>query len=129
MWLMFAKEKWVGEGDVAAAREILTEAFAANPNCEQIWLAAAKLEWENGGERAERGGVEEDENTSHKIKLSLIPHSFCSLAPPCFINNAPRFARRRVETSQDPAYPCKNPVRRGEGLFEIGFARTRDWRL
>ena len=54
---MFAKEKWVGEGDVAAAREILTEAFAANPNCEQIWLAAAKLEWENGGERAERGGL------------------------------------------------------------------------
>jgi predicted Zn-dependent protease len=41
-----AKERWLA-GDVDEAREILTEAFAANPDSEAVWLAAAKLEWEN----------------------------------------------------------------------------------
>ena len=35
-------------GNVEGAREVLTEAFAANPDSEQVWLAAAKLEWETG---------------------------------------------------------------------------------
>jgi pre-mRNA-processing factor 6 len=30
------------------ARDILTKAFAANPDSESVWLAAAKLEWETG---------------------------------------------------------------------------------
>jgi pre-mRNA-processing factor 6 len=47
LWLMGAKEKWLS-GDVAGARAILTEAFKANTNSEQIWLAAVKLETENG---------------------------------------------------------------------------------
>ena len=47
MWLMYAKEKWKA-GDVTRAREILDEAFIANPESEQIWLAAVKLEAENG---------------------------------------------------------------------------------
>ena len=44
---MYAKEKWMA-GDVAGARSILEEAFVANPESEQIWLAAVKLEAENG---------------------------------------------------------------------------------
>ena len=32
---------------MAAARAILTEAFRANPDSEQVWLAAVKLESEN----------------------------------------------------------------------------------
>ena len=44
---MAAKEKWLG-GDVPAARQILDRAFVANPESEQIWLAAVKLEAENG---------------------------------------------------------------------------------
>lgn len=28
-------------------RQVLMEAFAANPDSEAVWLAAAKLEWEN----------------------------------------------------------------------------------
>ncbi|KAG0250987.1 hypothetical protein DFQ27_009106 [Actinomortierella ambigua] len=47
LWLMGAKEKWLG-GDVPGARAILDAAFLANPNSEQIWLAAVKLEAENG---------------------------------------------------------------------------------
>ena len=43
---MAAKEKWLA-GDVDGARSTLMEAFAANPDSEQVWLAAAKLEWEN----------------------------------------------------------------------------------
>lgn len=46
LWLMAAKEKWLG-GDVPAARQILAEAFAANPDSEDVWLAAFKLEFEN----------------------------------------------------------------------------------
>jgi pre-mRNA-processing factor 6 len=44
---MWAKEKWLG-GDVPAAREVLEKAFDANPESEQIWLAAVKIEAENG---------------------------------------------------------------------------------
>jgi hypothetical protein len=34
-------------GDVPGARAILAEAFAANPDSEEVWLAAFKLEFEN----------------------------------------------------------------------------------
>ena len=44
---MWAKEKWLG-GDVPAAREVLERAFVRNSESEQIWLAAVKLEAENG---------------------------------------------------------------------------------
>ena len=47
LWLMGAKERWLG-GDVSGAREILQAAFDANPDSEEIWLAAFKLEFENG---------------------------------------------------------------------------------
>eukprot|EP00891_Asterochloris_glomerata_P002445 jgi/Astpho2/2445/fgenesh1_pg.00044_%23_65_t len=46
-WLMAAKEQWKEMGNVPAARQILAEAFAANPDSEGIWLAAFKLEFEN----------------------------------------------------------------------------------
>ena len=44
---MAAKHKWRVAQDVAGARRILEEAFAANPDSEEIWLAAFKLEFEN----------------------------------------------------------------------------------
>lgn len=51
---MGAKSKWLA-GDVPAARGILSLAFQANPNSEEIWLAAVKLESENREyERARR---------------------------------------------------------------------------
>lgn len=51
---MGAKSKWLA-GDVPAARGILSLAFQANPNSEEIWLAAVKLESENNeNERARR---------------------------------------------------------------------------
>lgn len=46
LWLMAAKEKWLA-GQVPAARDILKLAFDANPESEDIWLAAFKLEFEN----------------------------------------------------------------------------------
>lgn len=46
LWLMAAKERWLA-GDVPGARAILAEAFAANPDSEDVWLAAFKLEFEN----------------------------------------------------------------------------------
>ena len=50
---MWAKEKWIG-GDVPAARDVLAKAFDANPESEQIWLAAVKLEAENKEHQAAR---------------------------------------------------------------------------
>lgn len=47
LWLMHAKERWLG-GDVPGARAVLRSAFAANPRSEAVWLAAAKLEVETG---------------------------------------------------------------------------------
>jgi len=45
----------VTQGDVVNARSILALAFQANPNSEDIWLAAVKLESENNEyERARR---------------------------------------------------------------------------
>jgi len=45
----------VVQGDVVNARSILALAFQANPNSEDIWLAAVKLESENNEyERARR---------------------------------------------------------------------------
>jgi pre-mRNA-processing factor 6 len=46
LWLMAAKELW-RRGDVAGARAVLEESFAANPDSEDIWLAAFKLEFES----------------------------------------------------------------------------------
>jgi pre-mRNA-processing factor 6 len=43
---MAAKEKWLA-GNVPAAREVLEGAFVANPESEQMWLGAVKLEAEN----------------------------------------------------------------------------------
>ncbi len=46
LWLMAAKEKWLA-GDLDGARIIMKEAFDANDDKESLWLAAAKLEFEN----------------------------------------------------------------------------------
>ncbi|KAG9510944.1 Pre-mRNA-processing factor 6, partial [Fragariocoptes setiger] len=46
LWLRFADLDWTRNVDLT--RERLSCAFAANPNSERIWLAAAKLESENG---------------------------------------------------------------------------------
>lgn len=46
LWLMYAKSRWQG-GDVEGARQILSQAFRHNPNSEEIWTAAVKLESEN----------------------------------------------------------------------------------
>lgn len=44
---MAAKEAWLSN-DVPSSRAILARAFEANPESEGIWLAAIKLEAENG---------------------------------------------------------------------------------
>lgn len=45
--MMLAKEKWQA-GEVDSARLVLKRAFNQNPNNEDIWLSAVKLEAENG---------------------------------------------------------------------------------
>jgi len=48
LWLLWAREAWRTKGDVHQARQILDNAFRSNPNSEDIYLAAFKLEAENG---------------------------------------------------------------------------------
>ena len=50
---MSAKESWLAN-DVPAARATLGRAFAANPESDGSWLAAIKLEAENGQIEAAR---------------------------------------------------------------------------
>lgn len=47
LWMMLAKEKWQA-GEINDARIVLGKAFNQNPNNEDIWLAAVKLEADNG---------------------------------------------------------------------------------
>uniref|UniRef100_A0A8C7QNL1 Pre-mRNA processing factor 6 n=1 Tax=Oncorhynchus mykiss TaxID=8022 RepID=A0A8C7QNL1_ONCMY len=51
LWLLGTKSKWLAE-NVPAACSILALAFQANPNSEEIWLAAVKLESENNENEA-----------------------------------------------------------------------------
>lgn len=55
LWLMLAKSKWLDSGSVESAREVLARAFSLNPNNEEIWLAAVKLESENNEYDRARG--------------------------------------------------------------------------
>ena len=45
--LPFFLSSFLPAGDVAGARSILEEAFIRNPDSEEIWLAAFKVEFEN----------------------------------------------------------------------------------
>lgn len=47
LWMQYAREKWLS-GDVHGARRVLGDAFAKNPENEDIYLAAVKLEADNG---------------------------------------------------------------------------------
>jgi len=44
LWLRRARSAWRRRGDLAAARAILEEASEAAPDCEDVYLAAARLE-------------------------------------------------------------------------------------
>ena len=46
LWMQLAKEKWQS-GEIDDARRVLGLAFVQNPNNEDIWLAAVKLEADN----------------------------------------------------------------------------------
>jgi pre-mRNA-processing factor 6 len=48
LWLMAAKEAWKTNNDVDGARTLLEEAFQMNPNNEELLLAGAKIEQEEG---------------------------------------------------------------------------------
>ena len=67
--LQAAKERWLC-GDVPGARDVLEEAFVVNPESEDIWLAAFKLEFENREPERARillAKVREKENASERV--------------------------------------------------------------
>lgn len=46
-YMMYAKDKWVQDGDIAGAREILQEGSTHLPDSEPLWMARVKLEVRN----------------------------------------------------------------------------------
>ena len=48
----------ISQGEINQARSILALAFQANPNSEEIWLAAVKLESENNEDQRARSAVD-----------------------------------------------------------------------
>jgi pre-mRNA-processing factor 6 len=77
LWLMAAKEKWLG-GDVQAARQVLEKAFIANPESEEIWLAAVKLEAKNGELGVARELLVRARTVADTQRVSLVVRSFHS---------------------------------------------------
>jgi pre-mRNA-processing factor 6 len=75
LWLMAAKEAWLG-GDIAVARNILGNAFDANSESEAIWLAAAKLEADNGEIQNARQLLERarSEADTERVRILSILH-------------------------------------------------------
>jgi pre-mRNA-processing factor 6 len=67
---MAAKESWLSN-DVPGARAILKRAFDANPESEGIWLAAIKLEAENGEIAAARQLMERARAVAATERVSL----------------------------------------------------------
>lgn len=83
------------QGDVPAARSILALAFQANPNSEEIWLAAVKLESENNEfERARRllQKARASAPTARVILIHIFDHNwfhfFLSVESKCYKNCA-----------------------------------------
>ena len=58
LWMQLAREKWQA-GDMDAARLTLGTAFSRNPGNEDIWLAAVKLEADNGQTNQARALLEQ----------------------------------------------------------------------
>lgn len=71
LWLFAAKESWLS-GDVKTARHFLTRAFAANPDSEQIWLAACKLEAENNQINAARQLFQRARDIAGTSRVSIL---------------------------------------------------------
>lgn len=51
-YLMYAKDKWLVEGDTAKARSVLDESLELNDQHEDLYFAAAKLLWKTGNREA-----------------------------------------------------------------------------
>lgn len=73
---MGAKSKWLA-GDVPAARGILSLAFQANPNSEEIWLAAVKLESENNEYERARRLLAKARGKKHILMIKLQQYVCC----------------------------------------------------
>lgn len=73
LWLMAAKEKWVG-GDIPGAQAILSEAFKQNEDSESIFLAAAKLASETGEMEAAKQILEKARAQANTDRVSIISH-------------------------------------------------------
>ena len=75
---MRAKSKWLA-GNVPEARSILNDAFGANSNSEEIWIAAITLESKNNEHERARKLLQKARETAGqlldcKVQLSTLKH-------------------------------------------------------
>lgn len=59
-----------------SARDILARAFQYNPNSEEIWLAAVKLESENSEYARARLLLEKARNSAPSSRVSFVAFAF-----------------------------------------------------
>ena len=72
------------QGDVPAARSILALAFQANPNSEEIWLAAVKLESENNEFERSRRLLQKARASAPTARVIYhVLNNTCPLINPC----------------------------------------------
>ena len=80
---MLAKEKWLA-GDVPGSRGVLEQAFNENAESEQIWLAAVKLEAENGEVGAARELLTRARQVAKTSRVRISHYDIPVLSsPPC----------------------------------------------
>ena len=72
MFFFLSIQCHVLQGDVPAARSILALAFQANPNSEEIWLAAVKLESENNEFERSRRLLQKARASAPTARVGLI---------------------------------------------------------
>ena len=81
---MRAKSKWLA-GNVPEARSILNDAFGANPNSEEIWIAAITLESKNNEHERARKLLQKARETAGTCVLELQSNVITCCIDLCFV--------------------------------------------
>ena len=69
---LYSSVPLICQGDVKGARGILSLAFQANPNSEEIWLAAIKLESENNEYERARALLKRARNSAPTARVNTL---------------------------------------------------------
>ena len=117
LWLMYAKSRWMnGKGEevgdalvvsrpcAVQARQILARAFDSNPNSEQVWMAAVKLESENNEYERARALLKKARDSAPTSRVRLSRRTKARRCADLDEVGASRVVSRRVEEGGEHAH-------------------------